>query len=138
MGVGCRGFYQWWCGANPLLMAGHRQVTSHISKASHNILIYNFIITPFDFQGEGISARAFVLARPGVAPPLVSIDLNVFLCILRFFNRDAFILGWFEPENLLKYAHDSFILPLLRAILGSTVLQLRNNVYAFAECTDPL
>jgi len=110
-------------------MAGHRQVTSHISKASHNILIYNFIITPFDFQGEGISARA---------PPLVSIDLNVFLCILRFFNRDAFILGWFEPENLLKYAHDSFILPLLRAILGSTVLQLRNNVYAFAECTDPL
>jgi len=45
-----------------------------ISKGSQNILIYNFIITTFDCQGGsqvgGISARAFSLARPGVAPPL--------------------------------------------------------------------
>src|SRR6218665_3379611 len=61
-------------GASTLLMAGQRQVISDISKGSENIFIYNFIITIFDFQGGsqggGISARAFALARPGVAPPL--------------------------------------------------------------------
>src|SRR6218665_2719428 len=61
-------------GASTLLMAGQRQVISGISKGSENILICNFIITTFDFQGGnqggGISARAFALARPGVAPPL--------------------------------------------------------------------
>ena len=55
-------------------MAGQRQVISDISKGSENIFIFNFIITIFDFQGGsqggGISARAFALARPGVAPPL--------------------------------------------------------------------
>jgi len=37
-------------------------------------LIYNFILTTFDYQGASqggdISARAFALARPGVTPPL--------------------------------------------------------------------
>ena len=64
-------------GASPLLMAGQRQVISRIvSKDSQNILIYNIIFRPtiFDWQGEDISARAFSLARPGVAPPLV-VDL---------------------------------------------------------------
>src|SRR6218665_1780898 len=45
-----------------------------LSCFGQNILMYNFIITPFycqcGSQGGGISARAFVLARPGVAPPL--------------------------------------------------------------------
>src|SRR6218665_2618891 len=55
-----------------LRMAGHRQVISGISNGSQNIFIYNFIITTFDCQGEGtcISARAFSLARHGVALPL--------------------------------------------------------------------
>jgi len=54
-------------------MPGDRQVISRISKGNQNILIYNFIYTTFDgmgSQGGGISARAFALARPGVAPPL--------------------------------------------------------------------
>jgi len=60
-----------------ILMAGHRYiyVISCISKGSQNILIYNFIITTFGCQGGsqggGISDRAFALARPGVAPPLI-------------------------------------------------------------------
>ena len=61
-------------GASPLLMAGHRQVISGIRKGSQNILIYAFIIITLDCQGgsqgRGISARAFSLARPGLAPPL--------------------------------------------------------------------
>src|SRR6218665_799766 len=57
-------------GASPLLMAGHRQVISGISKGSQNILIYNFSITTFDCQGRSISAKAFALACPGVASPL--------------------------------------------------------------------
>ena len=40
---------------SPLLMAGHRQVNSRISKGSQNILIYNFIITAFNCQGGGIT-----------------------------------------------------------------------------------
>src|SRR6218665_1910372 len=60
--------------ASPLLMAGRSQVISGISKGSENILINNFIITTFDWQGGsqggGISATVFSLARPGVAPPL--------------------------------------------------------------------
>src|SRR6218665_2622626 len=63
-------------GARPLRMAGHRQVISRIGRGSQNILIYNFIITTFDCQGDsqgrGISARAFAQARPGVVPPLVN------------------------------------------------------------------
>jgi len=55
-------------------MAGHKQVISRISKGNQNILIYNFIITTFDCQGEGISARAFALASPGVPQPLRRID----------------------------------------------------------------
>ena len=61
-------------GASPLLKAMYTQVISRISKGSQNILIYNFIITGTTFdcqggsQGGGISARAFALARPGVAP----------------------------------------------------------------------
>src|SRR6218665_1238204 len=59
-----------------LFVAGHRQVISRIGKGSQNILIYNFIITTFDCQGDsqgrGISARAFAQARPGVVPPLVN------------------------------------------------------------------
>ena len=53
-------------GASPVLMAGHRQVISRISKGSLNIFIYNFIITTFDCGSHagGISARAFALARP--------------------------------------------------------------------------
>jgi len=62
-------------GSSPLLMTGHRQVISRFSKGSQNILICNCIITPFDCQGDrpggGISDRAFALARPGVAPPLL-------------------------------------------------------------------
>jgi len=57
-------------GTSLLLMAGNRQVISHISKGSRNILIYNFIITTFDCQGGGISVRTFALAHPGVTPPL--------------------------------------------------------------------
>jgi len=57
-------------GASPLLMAGHRQVISRISRGSQNILIYNFIITTFGSQSGGISARALALACSGVAPPL--------------------------------------------------------------------
>jgi len=63
--------------ASPLLMAGHRQVINRISKGSQDILIYNFILTTFDcqggsLQGGDISARAFALARPDVAPPLLN------------------------------------------------------------------
>ena len=36
-------------------------VISRISKVSENISIYNFIITTFDCQGGGISARAYAL-----------------------------------------------------------------------------
>jgi len=47
---------------------------SGISKGSQNFLMYNFIITTFDCQGSSqggeISAKAFALAHPGVAPPL--------------------------------------------------------------------
>src|SRR6218665_123909 len=53
-----------------LLMAGLRQIISSISDGSQYIFTYNFIITTFDCQGGGISARAFFLARPGLAPPL--------------------------------------------------------------------
>jgi len=59
-----------------MLLAGHTQVISRISKGSQNILIYmyKFIITTFDHQGDsqggGISAREFALARNGVVPPL--------------------------------------------------------------------
>jgi len=56
--------------AGPLQMAGHRQVISRINEGSQNILMSNFIITTFDCQGGGISARAFALARHGVAPQL--------------------------------------------------------------------
>jgi len=66
-------------GASPLLMTGHRQVISYISKGSQNILIYNFIITSFDCQGGShggsISARAFYLARPSVQLPLMLMQL---------------------------------------------------------------
>src|SRR6218665_1180114 len=63
-------------GASLLLMARHRQVNSRISKSNQSILMFNFIITTFncqgDSQGGGISARAFfVPARLGVAPPLM-------------------------------------------------------------------
>ena len=51
-------------------MAWRRQVISDISNGSQNIFIYNFIITTFDCQGGGISARACSLARPGVASQL--------------------------------------------------------------------
>src|SRR6218665_1047114 len=61
-------------GASPLLMAGHRQVISGISKGSQNILTYDFISITFDCQGgsksRGISARAFALAHTGLAPSL--------------------------------------------------------------------
>ena len=63
-------------GTSPLLMAGRRQVINRISKDSQNILIFNFIITTFDSQGRGISARAFLLARLAVAPPLGTDDDN--------------------------------------------------------------
>jgi len=53
------------------------QVISRTSKDSQKMTwysLYNFIITAFycqdGSQGGGISARAFALARPGVAPPL--------------------------------------------------------------------
>ena len=66
-------------GASPMLMAGHRHVISRISKGSQNILIYIFMITTVDCQvgsqGGGISARAFAPARPGVAPPLLTVRL---------------------------------------------------------------
>jgi len=52
-------------------MEGHKQVISRISKGNQNMLTSNFTIINFDSQGRGISARAFDLARPGVAPPLV-------------------------------------------------------------------
>ena len=59
-------------------MEGHKQGISCISKGSQNIFILNFIITTFDCQGgsqgRGISARAFALVRPGVAPPLFPIQ----------------------------------------------------------------
>src|SRR6218665_2074360 len=55
-------------------MAGCRQVISRISKSNQNILIYNFIITTFDCQGEGISARA----RPGGALPLLIMLLGLY------------------------------------------------------------
>ena len=48
-------------GASPLLMAGHRQVISRISKGSQNILVYDFIINTFDCQGN--SQGEFVSAR---------------------------------------------------------------------------
>src|SRR6218665_1482745 len=72
--------------ASPLLIEGHRQVISGISKGSQNILIYNFIITTFDCQSGNnkviykyiLTARAEVFllghlpwhALHGVAPPL--------------------------------------------------------------------
>jgi len=61
-------------------LAGHRQVISGISKGTQNILIFNLIITTFDCQGDsqggGISARAFALTRPGVAPPLFLLEFD--------------------------------------------------------------
>ena len=63
--------------ASPLLMTGHRQVISFIRKGIQNILMYNFIITTFDCQGGGISARANALARPGVAPQLTQLGVCV-------------------------------------------------------------
>src|SRR6218665_3682373 len=60
-----------------LLMAGHRQIISGISNGSQNIFTYNFIITTFDCQGGGISARAFSLARPGLAPPCTEPKISV-------------------------------------------------------------
>src|SRR6218665_1935450 len=53
------------------LMKWHRQVISSISKGSRNILIYNFIISPFDYQGRGISTSTFALAHSGLASPLL-------------------------------------------------------------------
>jgi len=51
-------------------------------------LIYNFIITTFDChgssQGGGISARAFALARPGVALPLNLLYQNIYEQIENF------------------------------------------------------
>ena len=51
-----------------------RSLVASARACSQNIVIYNFIITIFDSQGGsqsgGISARAFALAPPGVAPPL--------------------------------------------------------------------
>src|SRR6218665_3751145 len=73
-------------GASPVFMAGHRQVISRISKGSKNICIYNFIITTFvcqgGSQGRGISARAFTLAPPGVALPVLVIFLSAKQCEL--------------------------------------------------------
>jgi len=93
-------------GARPLFMAGHRQVISRINKGSQNILIYNFIITTFDChgrsQGGGISARAFPLARPGVAPPLATV---LWLLVMDWFRRcnqsesESFI--WIVTSNQL-------------------------------------
>ena len=62
-------------GASPLLMTGHtcRHVNSRISKCRQIILIYNFIITPFESQAGGICARANAMARPLVTLPLVYI-----------------------------------------------------------------
>src|SRR6218665_873647 len=57
-------------GARLLLLAGHRQVISFITKGSQNILMHNFVNPTFDCQGGSISVRAFALARPGVMPPL--------------------------------------------------------------------
>jgi len=55
-------------------MAGHRQGISCLSKGRQKIFICNFISDTLDSQGnsqgEGISARAFALSRPGVAPQL--------------------------------------------------------------------
>jgi len=55
-----------WQGIDSSLVASARAVKI--------ILIYIFIITAFDCQGGsqggGISARAFALVCPGVAPPL--------------------------------------------------------------------
>jgi len=45
-------------------MAGHRQVISRISIQNTTVDCQG------NSQGEGISVRAFALARPGVAPPL--------------------------------------------------------------------
>src|SRR6218665_391529 len=57
-------------------MAGHIQVITHQShQQGHSTYLdklYNFIITTFDCHGGGISARAFALARIGVALPLLS------------------------------------------------------------------
>ena len=73
-------------GPSPLFVAGHRQVISRISKGSQNICIYNFIITTFvcqgGSQGRGISARAFTLALPGVALPVLVIFLSAKQCEL--------------------------------------------------------
>jgi len=72
-------FLNYWGGTLPglppkstpmLLMAGHIQIISRVSKGSQNIFIYNFTSTTSDCQGGGISASAFALARPGVARPL--------------------------------------------------------------------
>jgi len=58
-------------GASPLFMAGHYTIYGSLIAAARTVKIilkYNFIITPFDCQGDrqggGISARA------NVAPPL--------------------------------------------------------------------
>src|SRR6218665_832490 len=63
-------------------MAVHKQVISRISNDNqNNILIYNFIISTFDCQGGSlcgcISARAFTLACPSGAPPLVSSSFSI-------------------------------------------------------------
>src|SRR6218665_2687796 len=90
-------------GASPLLMAGHRQVISGISKGSQNILIYNFIITTFGCQGGSqggsISARAFSRARPGVALPLnqkLQFRQNNTAYYDTFFHRARFRYFYFD------------------------------------------
>ena len=64
-------------GASPLLAARHRQVISRISKGSQNILKYNFIITTFDCQGEGMYASANALELPGVVATLIALFVNL-------------------------------------------------------------
>jgi len=72
-------------------MAGRIQIINRSSKGMQsNILIhvFNFIITTVDCQGGSlggrISARAFSLARPGVASPLFQTFVSFYIYCLLF------------------------------------------------------
>src|SRR6218665_1186223 len=91
-----------------LLMAGHKQAISRISKDSQNIFIYDFIITTFNCQGSrqggDISPSAFALAHPGVAPPLCTDPVENKSC--KELVKGAGQIPWRKAELIYLIAVD--------------------------------
>src|SRR6218665_2250245 len=80
-------------------MTGYRQVISHISKDSQNILIYNFIITSSDCQGGGQDEGVNALARPGTpwcGTPTETPSESKHIGPSCYNVLNTIILSWFE------------------------------------------